>query len=364
MAKAVFYSVLLIINVTFSDIFSAVYLYPVETPEVPSEKFSIFLLQKQQTTQLILFDHASQLLDPLLLPSLHCPAALSCIPGTDDYTFLDDDGLIKIKEKIKRSAYPLALDEPLGYLYKINWFNKNQGYCSAQKGDFFALFEVNRTGGVVELLARPGCDYLYPQKIDNLLFAIERKAIKAGCAYAIMVKKYDDKNDGGHKIWQGDEEGGAIFLRMDSPKKGFFIQYNPKQLDDNAHLVCNYCLISYQSGVWQKEILFTFTIPVYLFSSPTKKVYEGFLPFLPYHAVGDSIYFVSASADGILNLFSYTQQLKSINQLTFDTSHRFGIARVNGRLMVGGELENEEEKNKTLSFWLSQSIELIEIDKS
>src|SRR5207244_11060403 len=101
-----------------------------------------------------------------------------------------------------------------------------------------------------------------------------------------------------------------IFLHMLSEQEGFVLEY--EQTIDSTCPITHflYHRIVKQGDDWQKELLFSFYIPINLLLSGDQRIYESLLPLLPC-IVGDRVYFVDCSQNKNNNLEPYYYHLTS-----------------------------------------------------
>ena len=320
--------------------------------------------------------------------SLFNPAGLQLLPDESGFSFIDN-GRIQIKEFYKRSPKSIECDEPLYQITVIHWIDDAMCYLSAKQQDWYAIFQVTMHGTVDCVAASQRGDYLYPQKIGDILFFIERSKIKSFSTerpydhyqYCIKSVPYpnipiitdqdldspaqreefvrqllNEENEHiklnfvtGDMILNFDNTP-IVFLTMISKKEGFVVEHPQFIESKNEMITFAYHKISkYIPGDsrknWCKERLFTFCIPSQLLiTDSSDRLYESLLPLLP-KKIGNIIFFVDSSHStcNSLDLFSYNLSTKKINQKTYMNSseeHCFVPLAVGNKLFIGGSLSD------------------------
>lgn len=123
------------------------------------------------------------------LLSSFMPAGLRVLPDNSGFSFIDN-GRIKIKQFAKRSPKSLDFYEPIYDIGIIEWINPYQCYFSAKENNRSKIYHADMSGEVIQIMASNTYDCLYPQKIQDQLFYIERSYCNEGCRYAIMQTPY------------------------------------------------------------------------------------------------------------------------------------------------------------------------------
>ncbi|HLX54399.1 MAG TPA: hypothetical protein VKR58_10680, partial [Aquella sp.] len=231
-------------------------------------------------------NHAEQ-----ILWSMFNPAGLQLLPNNAGFSFIDN-GRLRIKLFQKRSPKAIDFDEPLFGINGLQWIDQYTCYCSAYYNNNFALFELHDDGTMHCLCWKKGSDYLYPQKIGEQLFYIERYIAENSTHYRIMQCAYENNNNDAFAIVDFYSTP-IIFLTMISDKHGFVLEHAQNIDSDNSIIPFSYHEIIKQGDTWSKNILFSFSIPTDLLVGDTK-LYESLLPLLP-RIVDNKIYFIDCA---------------------------------------------------------------------
>jgi hypothetical protein len=245
------------------------------------------------TTRLVKYNACSQVEEPVVC-SLYNPAGIVLLPDNKGFSFIDN-GRLRIKKFHKRSPKTIDFDEPFFNIHGLHWIDEYTGYCSAQNNSHFSLYHFDDEGTTTCLMKAPQTDCMYPEKIDDQLFYIER--FKQGACneygYAIKYADYDSRNVS-HLMYDFDQKP-IIFLHMISSREGFVLEHE-KAIDSDekiAHFFYHHLLK--EGDKWNDTILFSFAIPTKLFLYPNDdRLFESILPLLP-KIRNNMIYFVDYS---------------------------------------------------------------------
>ncbi len=339
------------------------YVYPVAA----LNQDNLLLIEQKAADNITLWfwDRGTNQLKPALWSRFN-PAGLRLLPDKSGFSFIDN-GLVKVKFFHKRSPKTIALDEPLYDISMVQWIDNHRCYVSAKKNNRFGIFQLTMKGDVDCIVENPFADCLYPQKIDNLLFYIER----INNNYRLMSVSYPEmslhNSDNFNAIDDFDTQVQEIidkqvrkekkrevtnkqlifdfkrqpiaFLHMISSSEGFVLEYDAYVDTKDDIILFSYLHLTKTDNSWYYDQLFSFAIPsvLLLADSPTR-LYESILPLLPRH-INNTIYFADARHQKNLNIFRYDLGLGTTKQKTFTKSnnrHRFAPFVVNGKLFVGG----------------------------
>lgn len=325
------------------------YVYPVASFTKEGQEWVYLFYQKSlKHIELWLWNPQAHCAQKALLSS-YTPAGLRILPDQSGFSFVDNDR-IRIKEFAKRSPRSIDIYEPIYDIGIVEWMDSTHGYFSAKQEDKSALFLLDRvTENVVCLAKLRNGDCLYPVVLGNELFYIERihpdghyRCISGhSCRYRIMhapfaqdilkcekdnfnnKENFDDRianiiaqraeryernslitEDQTTLVLDFDREALA-FLRMESSTCGYVLTHASSIEKSDVELPIDYYKISKKGGVWQRQLLFSFIIPLSLLlpESPAR-LYESLLPLLPKH-YNSHIYFVDSNENAILNLCYY-----------------------------------------------------------
>jgi hypothetical protein len=277
-------------------IFAYEYIYPIASLY---DGESILYIHQHSITNLELFkwdiktNHKEQ-----ILWSIFNPAGLLLLPDNSGFSFIDN-GRLKIKLFQKRSPKAIDFDEPLFNINALTWIDAHTCYCSAKQNNNFALFQLQDNGTAQCLLSGDDKDYMYPQKINEDLFYIERytlQDISGVLYYKVMTSSYEhyDYRIKPTELIFDFENTPIIFLTMISETKGFVLSHAQNVDDNNPTILFTYYQIIKQNNAWYKNILFYFEISTNLLLKNEHQLYESLLPLLP-RIVNDKVYFVDCS---------------------------------------------------------------------
>lgn len=311
------------------------------------------------------------------LPSSFIPAGFAMLPNKNGFSFIDN-GRIRIKMFAKRCARSLAMSEPLYQFGCLEWIDNNSFYVSAKKRDRYGIFQITNRGDVATIVLYDGFDCLYPQKVDDKLFYIERSDDGIQCSIVCapypsvhfdqdnnfnnvenlqerMAALFRDEHASTHELIQRsavqflykNSNKSLVFLNMVSGTEGFFIEH-ASTIDKDADVMSfSYHRIKKEEDVWKHSFLFSFSIPMTLLvSSHDDRLYESLLPLLPRH-YGDEIYYsdcLTTSDNNDLNIFCYSLLAGVTTQKTFGKKdqHFFASLKVGEHIVYGGTLADRD----------------------
>ena len=317
--------------------FAYEYVYPIAS--LHNGEIILYIHQESPTNlKLFTWDTASNHKEQMLW-SLFNPAGLLLLPDNSGFSFIDN-GRLRIQHFQKRSPKTIDFDEPLFNINGLVWINEHMCYCSAQQSNNFALFQLSDDGLMQCLLAEDGKDCMYPQKINDCLFYIERSII------------HDFPKTMHYKIMNYNEiifdfDGiPIIFLTMISSKEGFVIEH-PQTIDTNDQAILfTYYHIIKQDNTWHKNYLFHFHIPTNLLLKSEQQLYESLLPLLP-RLIKDKIYFVDCSYnnDFFLEPYFYDLLTKTMKKIILPKKqgHYFVPLLCGERFYCGGTTFSQKE---------------------
>ncbi len=205
--------------------------------------------------------------DEQVLDEHYRPASLTLMPDNQGFSFIDN-GRIRICKQQKSPPETLALTMPLYDISLLHWIDQYTLYCSAKKRMRYGIFAVDRDGHVTQLLYSITADYMYPHKIGSDLFYIERSDMEDGSDYEIVHTKYAHKRlTECSQVVADFGKRPLIFLHMATAQEGFVIEY-PFKIAQSADRVTFTChrIQANADGQWGVCPLFTFTLPIRLFS--------------------------------------------------------------------------------------------------
>lgn len=312
---------------------AAEFLYPVAI----DKNGSLYLIYQKTANHIELWewDPQTKQADQLLF-SRFTPAGFRLLPMGDGFSFVDN-GILKVKKFVKRSPRTIEFDAPIYQVEIVQWIDNNTCYTSGKYKENFGIFQIDYEGEVNPVYLRECIDCMYPQKINDCLWYIERD--ERGY-YRVMQTSYLPSigNTFNERIsWHQEhlpnsesiasfEKQPIAFLSMISLSEGFVIGH-PPLVSRTEHIIpFDYYHLKKDEGVWQVTHLFSFYIPSdLLFIGKSSRLYESLLPLLPQH-IGQKIVFSSMDDFGILSLFAYDTASK-INILLPDTQNLFPPVR-------------------------------------
>ncbi len=307
---------------------------------------------------------------------------MSVLPDESGFSFIDQ-GRVRVKLFHKRSPKSIELYEPLYNINTIEWIDNDRFYLSAKEGNNSKIFQVTMSGSIDCIVSSDGADCMYPQKMQDVLFFVQRMPIKSVSIekpferfrYQIMCMSYPkiehkkmDLDDPAvfdaivQKLLNDKENKQKVvgvspnmeilnfentpiaFLQMVSHQEGYVLEHPPFIESKNKSISFAYYRITKKKYHWQSEQLFSFEIPaVLLLSDSPNRLYESILPLLP-KKIGDYIYFVDCSNTIVsqhlnLNVFCYDLTTQVIKQNTFATKqheHYFVPHKIGHSLFYGG----------------------------
>lgn len=346
--KALFKHVALFVSLVFAGFMSYAkaheWLYPVSGVD------DIHLYVIHQTSlhhiELWKWNVITHQADKVLL-STFIPAGLAMLPGRGGFSFIDRD-MIRIKEHIKRSPKTIPLDAPLYNFTQIQWITDTCAYLSAQERGRFGIYQIDVEGRTWCIQGDDVYDYMYPQKIDDRLFYVQR----SGTGSQVMTCAYPELEAYGpeyeyYKYAYRDKQtevelvstmSPLIFIKMVNQEEGYVISHESsidhKQDSVKFTMLRLYCA----HDQWQMDECFSFFIPTWLLIGHDR-LYESLLPCLPY-SHKSTIYFVSYE-DNSMNLYSYNYDTGVRVQLThYDHECLCSPCYINNSLYYGGVLKD------------------------
>ncbi len=287
-----------------------------------------------------------------MLLSRFTPAGLSLLPDEGGFSFVDN-GIIKIKQFLKRSPRSLELDAPIGHVELLHWVTNKICFTSGQYQDYFGIFQIDYEGMVYPLVMSPHTDCLYPQKVNDRLFFIARDDRRI---YQIVETLYDpqgiNKDKFPERLKEYEEQCAKsqvildyqfqpiVFLHMVSCREGYVLAH-PRALskkDKRIRFSCHQ--LTKKEKDWCSKELFSFSIPTQLlFTGNYARLYEALLPLIPLYDV-NYIYYVDCKNGINLNTYKFDRASKKSKRLTNSQGEEqfFGLALLSNKLIYGGRL--------------------------
>lgn len=348
------------------------FLYPVSSIIHNGQEKLCILHQKGTRLELWFWSPFDKSATKALLSSF-TPAGVTVLPNKQGFSFIDGDR-VRVKLVDKRSPKSIDLYGPYD-LTTINWIDTENFYFAAKERQHSNLFHATIEGDIYRLTLSDENDYLYPQKIGNELFFIERsdeygysilqtlyptEQIEEQCKSAIdfeaRIQSVLDPSQGSFKAFLDLDKAVRLinvtdatiaFLSMKSDTFGFYLKH-PKMVDrENNSMEFEYHMLSCVDGTWQTRKLFDFVLPLHLMipRRGRTRLYESILPLLPYYSAEDNkVYFSNYNQKmDTLNVFSYSLETDEIMQKTdshFFSQNYFTPRIIGGSLFCGGTVIN------------------------
>lgn len=314
------------------------------------------------------------------LLSTFSPALFRVMPHGSGFSFIDKDRVL-VKSFKKRSPKTITFNDPINEISALEWIDESEFYFMGRRGNRFCIFQSNLQGDLSMIAQHDSIDCMYPQKINQTLFYVERVKVGDEYTYALVsaayppstvwtfqpVPNFDDAHDReiflrqhelnprpliNHNDTQRLFNFGAMpvaFLHMVSDTQGFFITHPQAiQRDDAVIPFTHYQLTKAPEG-WAVKPLFNFSLPAHFFvSSNEHRIYESLLPFLP-KQFGSTFYFADCyDTDRLrVGLFAFDLSTQTVTKASYaPKTERFGDAffaplQVNAAIFYGGGLSEE-----------------------
>ncbi len=323
------------------------FLYPVGAD---SQHSMLYLIYQKTPDHLELWgwDYKTGYAYQMLL-SRFTPAGVRMLPSGSGFSFIDK-GILKVKQFFKRSARAIEFDAPLYNVEVVHWIDDTLCYTSGKYQEHFGIFQINDYGELFPLCVADDLDCMYPQKIENDLFYIERDA-QWHCR--VVKTKYILPPESGtfaekftwyqinHKpseIIIDFNENQIVFLNMISGQEGFVIEHSPVISSRDTTVAFAYHHIYKQDDIWRSENIFTFCVPSdFLFLGKQTRLYEALLPLLPYHH--EDLIFYSDSVGQDLGIFVYDINTKTKKILIQKPNQSLlGLFLIQNKIFCGGQM--------------------------
>lgn len=259
-----------------------------------------------------------------LLSSQYNPVGVTLLPDTSGFSFLDN-GLIKVKKFSKRSPKIIEIYEPIYAIASVQWIDACTCFFYAKQGNRYGIYQADLDGQLSVIIKNSSYDYLYPQKIDNDLFFIERDlagnyAVQT-IAYPCIkdsVKSLDEalncvqdaigSCDNQLTMVQRFKERIIVSFSMIDKQKGFVVEHSPVMNLSDAVITFRFHTISRDyKNIWNTKELFSFSLPTYLFFDKERMLRDALSAVFP-RLTSDGIYFISSRVgDNNMSLYHYSE---------------------------------------------------------
>ena len=328
------------------------YIYPVASL---GNGTTILYIHQYCSTKIELFkwdtktNHTEQ-----ILWSIFNPAGLQLLPDNSGFSFIDN-GRLRIKLFQRRSPKAIDFDDPLFNINALHWIDEHSCYCSAQSTDNFALFELYDDGTMQCLVEEKGKDYMYPQKVGEQLFYIERCAAEDASDalhYHIIRSSYPNNNLclTATELIADFDNTPIIFLTMLSDTEGFVVEHAQSIDSDSLTTHFSYHQIIKEGDVWCKNLLFSFTIPCNLLLNDKQRLYESILPLLP-RVTNNKVYFVNCDKNTNLEPYFFDLLTKITQKITVAVKRgHYFVPMLCGQKFYCGGTKLPSKKQPLISF--------------
>lgn len=339
----------------FAKVTATEYAYPLFfMPDSPDgvERCLVLYQHDYNHTELWLWNSKTLAPHKLLL-SMYNPAGIRLLPDASGFSFIDNDR-IRIKYFQKRSVKTLEFALPFYDITLLQWIAPHAFIFSAKEHGLYHIYYATKEGWSLRIQSGKG-SVLYPQKVGDQLFFIERIAEQAVFSCSDFPQELlTYSNDESltylpspiYDLYLFDHP--VAFLSMHDNDHGFVIGH-PHEVNPTADLITfDYYALTREHDAWQARKLFHFTIPTPLLLSQSQmRFYESMLPLIPQHA-GDAIYYLSAHGES-LHLYSYVISTQSSHQLTAQPGIYCSPRFAHNKLYYGGLITPEQEPRVQLS---------------
>ena len=255
------------------------------------------------------------------LASIFLPSYVRLLPSKTAFSFIDH-GRIRIKSFQKRAPRVIDIHESIHAISSLKWISDYQFYFVGKQKDNFSIFLCDVSDRDVELYSLHNQDYvdrLYPCKINNTLFYIEKNESGSYCFCKIGWNPQMYGKDQlifqrqSQTLWKSDSS--LCFLHMEDDNNGFVLEHNNQS--NNTDLFSLSCgSLTLIDNNWTMDKLFEFALPLKLLTGTDKtRLYESIDPFLPSYS-SSWIYFVTYDQNlGRCKVLRYNKELKMTEEI-------------------------------------------------
>ena len=280
MIKSKIFLALIVTNQVFASL-SEEFFYPVAYNN--ATKIAYIIHQKSlYSIDLWIWDKQNESMEKGLL-STYSPGGLKLLPDNSGFSFIDQ-GKLRIKHFYKRSPKTINFYEPIYDMGSVEWIDSNFCYFTAKKKNNLSIFHADIENQKITCLQeKKSCDCMYPQKVKDDLFFVERTSDNKYKIIKTNYLKKEEEQTAEQIIILNNGTSPIAFLNMKSESEGFFISH-PEVIDRQDKAVTFSCfhLIINADKNWQSKELFSFVLPInYIFGTNDQRLYESILPFLP-----------------------------------------------------------------------------------
>lgn len=286
------------------------FIYPVASLDHAGEEILLVYQKSLDDIELWIWNSTTKTAIKGLL-SAYIPAGIKMLPSGAGFSFIDE-GRLRVKNFYKRLPKTIAMYQPISKITEIHWISDDAFYFSAKEGNAYNIFSSNTIGEVQRCTSGQDLDYMYPSKVGESVYCIERDKIRSTfkivktpwelCAYECENRILQSKE----VLFSTDQP--ISYLYMASDCEGFYLDYSSISLGAIEETLLFSCCRIYKndSDDWATEKLFEFKIPsLYVIGKEKKRLYESVAPFLPRYENSSVVYFVDADSKSGLKLKQY-----------------------------------------------------------
>ena len=289
--------------------YSAEYIYPLTQYVDNGQEVLLFMYQTStQDTRLWSLNSTTNYYEQLL-SSQYNPVGVQLLPDNSGFSFLDN-GLIKVKNFLKRSPKTIEIYEPICNIGTVQWLDATTCFFHAKQGNRYGIYQVNLDGQLAVIIKNSSCDYLYPQKIGADLFFIRRDISGNHCVEKIIYPQFknvpislDEAMDRAQEEFeyvdtaviniQNLKKINVINISMRNAHEGFFVEHVPmKSTSESALSFVLYTFVCDAHGEWNTKKLFLFSLPTSLFFDNATMLRDPMQVLFP-RITSEGIYFIS-----------------------------------------------------------------------
>lgn len=309
--------------------YSVEYIYPLTQYLDNGQETLLFMHQTEaQETRLWSLNSVTNQYEQLL-SSQYNPIGVQLLPDKSGFSFLDN-GLIKVKNFLKRSPKTIEIYEPLYHIGAVQWRNATTCFFHAKQGNRYGIYQVNLDGQLDVIIKSSSSDYLYPQKIGNDLFFIRRDCAGNHCVEKITYPSIEKKSISLHealdraqedfecvvdeaKIIHDFKKSTVINLFMVNAYEGFLVEHVPviHATETSLSFIFYklYCTENCTENIWNTKKLFLFSLPTSLFFDKSIMLCDPMQSLFP-RIADDGIYFISCK-ESEKNMCLYFYDMRS-----------------------------------------------------
>lgn len=324
----------------FLEVTAGEYLYPVGTITHDGSTKICLIHQKNMKLQIWFWDpHTKQAYKAL--PALYNAANFQVLPSQQAFSFIHND-TVHLKELAKRSPALIDFYGPHD-LTQIKWDTDFSFYFSGREEGRRKIFFKDIYAAcdeVIELAQTKDGDCLYPQKVNDRLFYIERlvdgtnRLVSQPCIVPLkqglgLREAHVAVQEVKDVLYVHDVQDRVLgFLHMIDQEHGFFLSHASKVFCDQTEMVFD--IFYYEAS--KVKFLCSFVIPL-CFLVGKNRFYESIYAFLPYYLEG-IIYFITFD-QGIYKVMAYDLQQQILNVISQCTEVSMSLVIYEGVLYYG-----------------------------